>query len=509
MTMQQRIEDVEKLRAKLMQAGKPEAVDRQHKAGKLTARERIKKLLDPGTFEEIELFLSPANTDMDVDKETMRGDGLVGGYGKVNGRPICVWAQDATVLGGRVGITHGQKIVFLMERALKAKIPCVGMVDSEGMRVEDVITTPTNYSYDRLMYLQTLASGVIPQITLIMGPCLGAAALSAQLADFVFMVRDSSYACISPPPSGISAEEMGGARMHATTSGNCDVLAQGDEDCLEKARELLSLLPSSNMERAPIIDTGDDPEREVGELDHIVPTEPSKPYDMHKVILSIVDNGHFFETRGGWAANLIVGFARLGGQTVGIIANNCAIKAGCMDVDSADKMARFVRFCDAFNIPRVYLADTPAFLPAVDQELKGIIRHGSKVVFANSVATAPQVTMYMRKCYGGGNLAMSGGFLSGDMALAWPIAEILLMHPEGAAAILYRKEIAAAENPEEEVRKRTEQFRKGGVESIWEWINVQDYIQPKEARSKIIKSLMVLRDKKEERPWKRHDNMPL
>lgn len=506
--MQDRIEVIEKLRQKLLQGGCPEAWERQHQAGKLTARERVEKLLDPGTFSEIALFMSPASTGLDIDKETMRGDGLVAGYGKVNDRTICVWAQDATVLGGSVGNTHGQKMVDLMERALKARVPCVGLIDSEGIRVEDVITTPTNYSYDRMMYLQTVASGVIPQLSLIMGPCLGAAALSAQLADFVFMVCDTSYTCVAPPPEA-NAREIGEARIHAQSSGCCDVLAQGDEDCLRKARELLSLLPANNSQGAPVVDTGDDPERTVDELTEIVPVDSSRPFDMHKVISVVVDNGQFFEVRRDWAANLIIGFARMGNKTVGVLANNPMVKAGCMDIDSADKMSRFVRFCDAFNIPRVYLADTPAFLPAVAEERGGIIRHGAKVVFSNSVASSPTLTVYIRKCYGGGNLAMAGGFLSGDIGLSWPIAEILLMHPEGAAAILYRKEIAAAENPKEEAKRRTEQFRRGTVENVWEAISLQDYIHPKDTRTKIIKSLAILKEKQDLRPWKRHDNMPL
>jgi len=508
--MLEKIRKIEALRSELMQGGGAKAVDRQHRAGKLTARERIEKLLDRGTFYEIEMFLKPAETGIGIDKKTMRGDGLISGYGEVNGRPVCVWAQDATVFGGRAGIVHGAKIVTLLERALKARIPCVGLIDSQGVRVEDMITMPTNYSYDRLLYIQTVASGVIPQISLIMGPCLGAAAISAQLSDFVFMVRDVSYTYISSPPEGVSSDKMGGADMHFKNSGCCDVLADGDEDCLEKARELLSFLPINNSEKAPDIDTGDDPNREVPELFDIVPVDSKKAYRVHDVIIVIADNGRFFEIRGGWATNLVIGFARFGGKSVGIIANNPQVLGGCLDVDSADKLARFVRFCDAFNIPLVYLADTPAFLPAIEQEHKGIIRHGSKAIFSNSVATTPQIQVYLRKCYGGGTLAMPGNTLGGDFGLAWPTTELLLMHPEGAVAIIYRKEIKSADNPNEEFKKRLVEFKNAGaVENVWEAKKLQDYINPKDTRSKIIRTLRILEGKKEETYWKKHDNMPL
>jgi len=510
MNMSEKIQRIEDLRADLHLGGGAEAIDRQHKAGKLTARERVQKLLDPGTFFELEPFCKPIDTGMEIDQKTLRGDGLISGYGEVNGRPICVWAQDATVVGGRFGIIHGSKIVAVMERALTSRVPCIGMIDSEGIRVEDILTTPTDYSYDRVMHLQTLASGVIPQISLIMGPCAGAATLSALLADFVFMVRRSSYALVSPLFSKGDSYELGGADAHYKKSGCCDVIADSDEDCIEKARELLGFIPLHHREKMDIMETGDDPGREVPELLELVPVDSKKPFNMHRAICLIVDNGHFFEIKKGWATNLLVGFARLGGRSVGVIANNPLSKGGCMDVDSADKMARFVRFCDAFNLPLVYLADTPAFLPGIEQERKGIIRHGAKIVFSNSVASVPKIQVYVRKCYGGGNLAMPGNCIGGDMGLAWPTSEILLMHPEGAVSIIYRKEIAAAQNAKEELKKRLDRFKEAGsVENIWEAITVQDYINPKDTRLKLIQSLKVIRDKVEERHWMKHDNMPL
>ena len=508
--MQEKIRKIEELRSKILEGGGTKAIEGQHKAGKLTARERIERLLDPGTFYEIEMFLKPIEANPPFNKQAIRGDGLISGYGEVNGRPICVWAQDATVFEGKVGIIHGAKMVTLLERALKTRIPCVGIVDSQGVRAEEIITTPTNYSYDRMMYLQTMASGVIPQISLIMGPCVGAAAISANLCDFVFMVRNTSYACVSPPPEGIDPDKMGGAAMHFKTSGCCDVLADGDVDCIEKARELLGFLPLNNNDKAPATGCADDPDREVPELFDIVPVDRKKPYRVQDVITKIVDNGHFFEIKGGWATNLVVGFARFDGKSVGIIANNPRIMGGCLDVDSADKLARFVRFCDAYNTPLIYLADTPAFLPAIEQELKGIIRHGAKAVFSNSVATTLQIQIYIRKCYGGGNLAMPGNNLDGDFGLAWPTAEIMLMHPEGAVAIIYRKEIATSKNPKEEFSRRLAEFKNAGaVENIWEAMVVQDFIDPKDTRSKIIKTLKMSESKKIESYSIRHDNMPL
>ncbi|OPX39723.1 MAG: hypothetical protein B1H11_02295 [Desulfobacteraceae bacterium 4484_190.1] len=446
--MQNKIEIIEKMRSELLSGTDSEAIETRHKARALTARERVEKLLDPGTFYEIELFSKPIETGLPVDKKTIRGDGLVVGYGDVNGQPICVWAQDATMFGGKVGITHGAKIVTLIERALKA--------------------------------------------------------------NFVFMVRNSSYMCVSSPPEGVASEDMGGAPMHFKKTGCCDVLADSDEECIQKAKELLGFLPSNNNDTAPLVDNGDDVNREVPELLDIVPGDSKKPYRVQDVIIAIVDNGQFFETKGGWATNLVVGFARFGGKSVGIIANNPWIMGGCLDVDSADKLARFVRFCDAFNIPLVYLADTPAFLPGIEQERRGIIRHGAKTVFANSVATTSQIQVYLRKCYGGGNLGMPGNNLGGDFGILWPTAEVLLMHPEGAVSIIYRKEIAEADDPKKEYQQRVAQFKEtGAVENVWEVMTGQDYIHPKDTRSKIIRTLRLLEGKRLETRWHKHDNMPL
>ena len=508
--MRSRIGEIDRLKQAVLKGIDSEAVDAHRRAGKLTARERIERLLDHGTFCEIEMLSKPIESGLRTRRKSTFGDGVITGYGEVGKRPVCVWAQDATVLGGRMGIVHGTKIVRVTERALKARVPCVGIIDSEGIRELEMLTIPTNYSYDRIMYAQVMASGVIPQISLIMGPCIGPAAISAQLSDFVFMVRDTSYAYLSRAPERTDSEEVGKAEMHFKSSGCCDVLTEGDEACIGKARELLGFLPLNNKESPPRVDTGDDPHREVPELFDIVPVDSKKPYDVHDVITKIADNGEFFEIREGWATNLVVGLARFGGKACGLIANNPRIMGGCLDVDSADKLARFVRFCDAFRIPLVYLADTPAFLPGIEQERKGIIRHGSKVVLANSVASTPQVQIYLRKCYGGGNLAMPGNNLGGDFGLAWPTAELLLMHPEGAVAIIHRKEIAAADDPDEQFSKRLKEFKSGGaVKNIWESLSVQDFINPKDTRAKLIKALEFLEGKEEASYFKKHDNMPL
>jgi methylmalonyl-CoA decarboxylase subunit alpha len=510
MSFKRKIQEIETLRAKIKQGDGDKTIALQHDDGKLTAIERVEKLLDPGSFLELELFSKPIETGLDVDENTIRGDGIVTGYGEVSGRPICVWAQDITIGGGFCGITHSAKMVRLLERALKARVPCIGIIDSKGIRTEDIITTPSNYSYDAMAQIQTKASGVIPQISLIMGPCLGAATISAFLSDFVFMVKKSSYACVASPSGDVEENDVGGALLHAKKSGCCDVLAENENECIKKTREILSYLPLNNTDRMINIDTGDPPDRLVDEVTELVPIDSRKPFNMRKLVSIIVDNDKFFEIKKGWAANLIVGFARLGGRSVGIIANNPLIKGGCLDVDSSDKHARFVRFCDAFNIPLIYFADTPAFLPSVKQERKGIIRHGAKTVFANSVATTPQIQVYIRKCYGGGNLAMPGNNLGGDFGIAWPSAELFLMHPEGAVSIINRKDISTAKDPQLEFRSRVEQFRSmGAVENIWEAMTIQDYIKPKDTRAYLIKTLKFLEGKSVGTEWKRHDNMPL
>ncbi len=499
MEVRERLAQIEEERERLFQGGGPAKISEQHQLGKLTARERIERLLDTNSFSEFDLWSTPINP-----KQGIRGDGVVAGHGKIAGRPLFVWAQDWTCSDGRAGIIHVQKIARLTEKALRSRVPCIGIFDSEGTKVEDFVNAPTNYFFDKVAYSQTQASGVIPQISLIMGPCLGSAAISAMLADFTFMVRGTSCLNIS--------EHQGkplDAWTHAKNTGCCDILTENDEDCLKKCRELFTLLPLNNNQKSPQIATGDDPDRKEEELLGIAPLDKCKAYSMYRLLSLIVDNGNFFEIKRHWATNLIVGLARLDGKTVGIIANNPQSKGGCLDIDSADKMARFVRFCDAFNIPLIWFVDTPAFLPAVEQERGGIIRHGSKVVSANSLATVPQITVYVRKCYGGGNLGMPGENLGGDISLAWPTMIIAPMIPEGAVAIVYRKQLQLAENPEQEKVRLAEKFETESHGLLWKWLLVQEYIDPRETRPLLVRALELLSEKNEVRAWRKHDNIPL
>ena len=494
-----------------IEQGDPQAVAKQHEGGRLTARERVAKLLDQGSFEELDLWHRPYETGFDIGEERGRGDGVVVGYGAVNKRPATVWAQDATVMGGTVGAVHARKINMIMENALNARTPLVGIFDSQGLRAEDLIQYPEFYSTSTMARFQTASSGVIPRISLIMGPCSADMAIVAVLSDFVFMVKNTSFMHLAQLPADKTGREVGDAlNVHARQTGCCDVLAATDEECLLKCRELLGYLPANNAERAPVVDTGDDPNRCEEDLLELVPLNSSKPYSMHKLISLIVDNGAFFEIRGQWARNLITGFARLGGRTVGIIANNPQDKGGCMTLDAADKMSNLVRFCDAFSIPCIWLADTPAFLPAVDEERRGLIRHGSGMIFANTEATVPRITVFIRKAYGGGRLAMPGQFLMGDLQVAWPTYEPGLMGAEGAVSILYRKELSAIADEktrEEQKRKRLEEMQWGLDMLLRE--STQGFIDPRQTRPFLIRALTWLKDRRQNMPPRKHENIRL
>lgn len=492
----------------LIELGNPEAVKRQHDKGKLTARERITRLLDPGSFEELDQWQRPYETGFDIGEGAAKGDGVVVGYGSINQRPITIWGQDATVLGGTVAAVHSRKVSMIMNNALQARTPLIGMFDSEGIRAHDAIQYPDFYSPSSMAYFQTLASGVIPKISLVTGQCTGEMAIVAALADFVFMVRNTSYMHLMPPPPGITGQEIGDPwNIHAKV-GSCDVLADNEDDCLAKCRELLSYLPSHNMEKPPIVDTGDDPHRCEEELLDLVPTDTSKVFSMHRLISLIVDKGKLFEIKSYFARNLIIGFARLDGYTVGIIASNPQFMGGCMTLDAADKMSRFVRFCDAFNIPLIWIADTPAFLPAIDEETRGLIRHGSRMIMANSTTTVPCITVAIRKSFGGGRLAFPGPQLGCDVAVAWPTHQPGLMGAEGAVSIIYRKELAGI--PDEALRKEQEQKR---IEEM-QWsldMQVRDatqrIIDPRHTRPFLIKTLRWLRERRQDLPQKKHDNI--
>ena len=506
-TMRDKVEAFARERT-LIEQGAEEAVEAQHEKGRLTARERVSKLLDQGSFEELDLWHRPYETGFDIDQEAGRGDGVVVGYGTIDGRPVTIWAQDAAVVGGTVGTVHARKVTMIMEKALDARTPLIGIFDSAGLRAHDAIQHPDFYSFGSMAHFQTLASGVIPKIGLVMGPCTGELAIIAGLCDFLFMVRNTSYMHLMPAPAGVDSQGLGDPwNVHAKV-GSCDMLADNEEDCLLKCRQLLSYLPSSNRESPPVVDTGDAPDRKEEELLEIVPVDSSKPYDMHKVLSLIVDNGEFYEIKRYFARNLFTGFARLDGRTVGIIANVPQFMAGCMTLDAADKMSRFVRFCDAFNIPLVWVADTPAFLPAVDEEARGLIRHGSRMIMASSEATVPQITVATRKHFGGGRLAMPGPYLGGDLLVGWPTYEPGLMGAQAAVATLYRKELAAI--PDEALRKEQEEKR---VEEMKWSLDMQvreatqKIIDPRETRPFLIRALKWLRNREEALPPKKHENI--
>ena len=508
-SMAAKLEVLEAERRLIKEGGGPQALARQHEQGRLTARERLERLLDPGTFQELDLWHRPYETGLIPGEERGRGDGVIVGHGRIHSRPVTLWAQDATVLGGTMGTVHARKVSVVMRNALDARTPIIGILDSEGIRAQDAIQYPDFYSTGIMAQFQTIASGVIPKIALVMGPCTGELAIIAALSDFLFMVRDTSFIHLAPPPPGTTGQELGDAwNVHAKTSGVCDVFAENEEDCLEKCRQLLALLPQNNTEKAPVVDTGDDPQRREEELLELVPVDSSRPYSMSRLISLIVDNGHFFEIRRYWARNLITGFARMGGQTVGLLANNPEDRAGCMTLDAADKMSRFVRFCDAFNIPLVWLCDTPAFLPAMDEEVRGLIRHGCGVIFGNTEATVPQVTVTPRKRYGGGSLAMPGQMLGGDVHVGWPTFEPGLMGAEGAVSIVYRRELGAIEDErqrEVQKQKRIEEMERGLDNLIRE--TVQDFLDPRDTRPYIIKTLRWLEQRKQELAPRKHENI--
>lgn len=508
-TMRDKLEAFNKER-RLIEQGDPAAVKRQHEKGRLTARERVNKLLDSGSFEELDLWHRPYETGFDIGEESGRGDGVVVGYGVVNERPVTIWAQDATVMGGSVGTVHARKVIMMMENAINARTPIVAIFDSEGLRAHDAIQYPDFYSTSSMANFQTLASGVIPKISLVMGQCTGELAIIAELGDLVFMVRNTSYMHLMPPLEGISGEQLGDAWNIQAKVGSCDVLAENEEDCLLKCRQLLGYLPSSNMEKPPVVNTGDDPNRREEELLELVPADNSKLFNMYRLVSLIVDNGEFFEIKRYFAKNLITGFARLDGHTVGIIASNPQFMGGCMTLDAADKMSRFVRFCDAFHIPLVWLADTPAFLPAVDEETRGLIRHGSAMIVANSEATVPRITVTVRKHFGGGRLAMPGPFLGSDLAVAWPTHTPGLMGAKGAVSIIYRKKLAAI--LDETLRK--EQENRWIEEMEWSLdMQVRDatqkIIDPRDTRPFLIRALKWLRNRKQDLPAKKHENIRL
>jgi len=511
-----KLKELEELENRLRAMGGEKQIAKQHDAGKLTARERIELLFDPETFQELDLFVTHRCTDFDMSKTEIPAEGVITGHGKVNGRLTFAFSQDFTCRAGTLGEMHAKKICKVMDLALKTGVPIVGFNDSGGARIQEGVDALSGYG--NIFYRNSCASGVIPQISAIMGPTAGGAVYSPAMTDWIFMTKKSSYMFITGPDviKGVTGEEidfesLGGAMTHNTKSGVAQFACESDAESIEKIKLLLGYLPSNNMEDPPVIDTGDDPERIDERLDTIVPENPRKMYDMKDVICPLVDNGEILEPHEHYARNIIVCFARIGGQAVGIIANQPKVMAGCLDVDASDKATRFIRFCDAFNIPLLTIADVPGYLPGSDQEWKGIIRHGAKLLWCYSEATVPKITLVTRKDYGGSYLAMCGQDLGADYVLAWPTAEIAVMGAEGAANIIFRKEIKAAEDPkakrEEKVREYRELFSNPYKAAARGYVDA--LIAPRETRPRIIRALEMLKTKRESRPAKKHGNIPV
>ncbi|HOV17384.1 MAG TPA: acyl-CoA carboxylase subunit beta [Candidatus Cloacimonadota bacterium] len=510
------IEELKEKEAKIRQMGGEKAVQKQHDGGKLTARERLDLLFDPGTFREIDMFVHHRCDNFGMDKIDIPSDGVVTGHGLVNGRPLFAFAQDFTSRGGSLGEMHAAKICKVMDLALKAGVPLVGINDSGGARIQEGVDALKGYG--EIFFRNSRCSGVIPQIAAIMGPCAGGAVYSPAMADFVFMVKNTSFMFITGPDvikavtgEETTQEELGGAMAHNSKSGNAHFACENDADAIEKIKILLSYLPSNNMEDPPIVPTRDNPHRLCPELDTIIPDDPKMSYDMRDVIHSIVDDGVFFEPHYYYAQNVIVGFGRLNGRVVGVIADQPNILAGCLDIDASDKATRFIRTCDAFNIPLLTLVDVPGYLPGTHQEWNGIIRHGAKLLWCYSEATVPKLTVVTRKDYGGSYIAMSSRHLGADMVFAWPMAEIAVMGAQGAANIIFRKEITEAKDP---VAKRAEmiklyedEFNNPYVAASRGYIDA--VIRPAETRARLIDALEVLCTKSESLPPKKHGNIPM
>ena len=496
--------------------GGEDKIDRQHRQGKLTARERIEQFLDEGTFEEMDALVEHGCTDFGMAERRTPGDGVVAGHGRVRGRPVFVFAQDFTVFGGSLSEANAAKICKIMDLAMKVGAPVIGLNDSGGARIQEGVASLAGYA--DIFLRNTLASGVIPQISAIMGPCAGGAVYSPAITDFVFMVETTSYMFVTGPEviktvthEEVSKEKLGGAMAHNSMSGVAHFASSGDTECLALIRRLLSYLPSNNAERPPVVSTQDPLDREIPELDDFVPADPNKPYDIIRLIRWAADDGEFLEVHQHYAKNIVVGFVRLGGRSIGVIANQPAHLAGVLDINASVKGARFVRFCDAFNIPLWIVEDVPGFLPGTEQEWGGIIRHGAKLLFALAEATVPKVTVITRKAYGGAYCVMGSKHIRTDLNFAFPTAEIAVMGPQGAVNILYGSEINSAKDPEAERSKRVEEYQKLFANPFVaaERGYIDEVIMPRNLRRKLVSAFAVLQTKRDSMPAKKHGNIPL
>ena len=515
MNKKTKLQNLNDLKAESILGGGQDRIDAQHKKGRLTARERLDLLLDKGSFREVDPFVVHRTHDFGLDKQKIISDSVVTGWGTIEGRLVYVYSQDFTVFGGSLGEVHAEKICKIMDMAMKNGAPIIGLNDSGGARIQEGVVALAGYS--DIFLRNTMASGVIPQISAIMGPCAGGAVYSPALTDFIFMARDTSYMFVTGPDvvkavthEEVTQEELGGASVHSEKSGVCHIAADSESDTLYLIRKLLGYLPQNNMEDAPFIQT-DDPLRMDEGLNNIVPDDANKPYDIKEVIRMIMDNGYFYEIHENYAQNIVVGFARLGGHSIGIIANQPAVLAGVLDIDASEKAARFVRFCDAFNIPIVTFEDVPGFLPGTFQEHHGIIRSGAKLLYAYCEATVPKLTVITRKAYGGAYCVMSSKHIRSDVNLAWPTAEIAVMGPDGAVNIIFRKELEKAKDPvkkkAELVAEYKEKFASPYVAAQRGYID--DEIEPKETRPRLINALEMLSNKRDANPAKKHGNIPL
>ncbi|HTR38153.1 MAG TPA: acyl-CoA carboxylase subunit beta [Bryobacteraceae bacterium] len=511
-----RLAEVRRRHANAEAGGGPERMQRQHAEGKLSARERIDLLLDEGTFEEVDKLVRHRSTDFGMDQQVIDGDGFVTGHGRIHGRQVFVFAQDFTVFGGSLSEANALKICKIMDLALKTGAPVIGLNDSGGARIQEGVASLAGYA--DIFLRNTLASGVIPQISAIMGPCAGGAVYSPALTDFVFMVDHTSHMFVTGPDviktvthEDVTKEKLGGAETHNSVSGVAHFLAHDDAECLQMIRQLVSYIPQNNLDSVPVRGSSDSIDRADAALDTLVPAESQIPYDMKDIIHRVVDDGEFFEIHEHWAKNIVVGFARLDGQSVGIVANQPAFLAGCLDINSSVKGARFVRFCDAFNIPILTFVDVPGFLPGTDQEFGGIIRHGAKLLYAYAEATVPKVTVVTRKAYGGGYIVMSSKHLRGDVNLAFPTGEIAVMGPEGAINIVFRETLQKANNPAKAREEMVDHYRQTfanpfkAAESGY----IDAVIYPEDTRPTLIRSLEMLKNKQDHNPPKKHGNIPL
>ncbi|WP_246982757.1 acyl-CoA carboxylase subunit beta [Halorientalis marina] len=516
MTMEERVEELREKKAEAAKGGGEDRIEAQHDRGKKTARERIDYFLDDGTFNEVDMLREHRSTNFDMDEREMPGDGVVTGYGEVDGRKVFVFAHDFTVMGGSLGEVFAQKVCKVMDKAVETGCPIIGLNDSAGARIQEGIDSLAGYA--DIFHRNQLASGVVPQISAIMGPCAGGAVYSPAITDFIFMVQDTSHMFITGPDvietvtgEEVGFEELGGAQTHATESGVSQFTAAAEEEALDDIKYLLSFLPQNNVEDPPRVEPWDDPDREPEDLLDIVPEVPQKPYDMRDVTERIVDENSFFEVAEGYARNLTTGFARLDGRPIGIVGNNPKYNAGTLDIDASMKGARFVRFCDAFNIPILTLVDVPGFMPGTDQEHNGIIKHGAKLLYAFSEATVPLLTVITRKAYGGAYDVMASKHVGADMNYAWPTAEIAVMGPQGAVNVLYDDELEDAEDVEARRQELIDEYRDAFANpyTAAERGFVDDVLEPQETRKRLISDLEVVSSKRKDHPDRKHGNIPL